>query len=298
MTRLRPRLIVILALLCLMNCGCPDRVSAQTTAGPVPVKVFVDVAAKKGNASTLDASALTVSVDGKAAQLLSVRPAKDDKLSFAVMVDISGSGRNQREDIDKAAVKVFEALTHENSLGYLVLFNTQTYPTKRPILPSEAQSLLNKISFSGGTSLYDSVAQVASDILSKSANSGTPRRLIIVLSDGQDNYSKMTLGAMQKAVQREGVSVFLLSQDARDTPSKTRDALIDDFARNTGGDAIIDETMLAGVPTLLTEISGQVELTFAPPVVTLDELHSFSLKTSEKHVSIAVPDHILIPVSR
>ena len=285
MIRQQGRAVLLVAILCL---------SAASTfaAAQAPIQVFIDASGKRDAPAVLDASMLSASIDGKPVDILSVRPAKDDKLLFAVMLDISSSGRNQQKAMKEAALRIFQALTNQQSQGYFALFNVQTYLSKRPLQPPEVQTILDHASFTGGTSLYDSVAQIATGILSKSENWGTP-----LLSDGEDNYSKMTFDAMKKAVQREGISVFLLSQEANEMPSKARSLLMGDFARSTGGKSIIDETMPAGVPALLAAVSGQVELTLAPPATSGGELRSFSLKTSEKHVSIAAPDHILVSVS-
>jgi hypothetical protein len=274
---------------------CAGDSTAQTAAAPKPVKVFVDVTAKDGSPSGLDASKLTVSIDGKQAQVLSARPAKDDTLLFAVMVDISGSGADQAKTIDDAAIKVLQALTHEGSLGYLVLFNTQTYPTKRPILPSEADSLLKKINFYGGTSLYDSVAEVASGILASSANPNTPRRLIILISDGDDNYSKMSFDVMRRTVQREGISIFMLSQWSTDDdprPSAIK-RLTADVGRSTGGKTIANKSS-HDVDKIIAAIQGQTELTLMPSQLTDGELHALSVETAEKNLSISAPEHIAI----
>jgi Mg-chelatase subunit ChlD len=279
-------------LICVEHSRCAQ---AQTIAGTASVKVFVDASAKHGATAVPDISKLAASIDGKATQVLSVRPAKDDKLLFAVMVDISSSGRQQQRAVKDAVVRIFQMLTNEQSQGYLVMFNTQIYPSKRPLQPSEVQSILDHISFSGGTSLYDSVAQTASDILSRSKNADAPRRLILVLTDGKDNYSRITLDMMKKAVQQEGVAVFSLTQDSQDTPSRVLDVLLDDFTRDTGGKGIINEAIPDGVPALIAAVRGQVELTIASPQAGDGQLHSLSVQTSEKGIGISVPTRVLIP---
>lgn len=283
----------ISVLLCLILWTHCDRAPAQAAPASHPVKVLVDIKPKKGAPPDLDASKCTVSIDGKPSPLLSARPAGDDKLLFAVMVDISSSGRQQQKGISDTASRIFEALTHENSVGYLVLFNTQIYPTKRPILPAEARDLLNKISFHGGTSLYDSVDEVASGILSKSANPDVARRLIVLLSDGKDNYSKESFEAMQKTVQREGISVFALSDDTEDNSAKGG-YLLEKLAQSTGGASVAEGMDPDDVRALVASIKGQTELTIEPLQNGDDQLHSLSVKASEKGLSIFAPDHILL----
>jgi len=285
---------LLLMLMSLASVCCSQGTDAHLVAAKPAIEVFVDATAKHGVLANPDPSKLTITVDGKPAQLLSSRPAKEDKLLFALMVDISSSGRTEQEAIKDAAAKIFQALSSEKSQGYLVLFNVQTFSTKKPVSPSEAQLILDHVSFSRGTSLYDSVAEMASSILSRSANPDTPRRLIIVLSDGNDNYSKITADAMVATVQREGVPVFFLAQSSPN-PSHSVMYVSEQFGLDTGGAAVKVDSMPDGVPALIAAVQGQLELTITSQQVARGGLHSLSVKSSEKGISIAAPARIFVP---
>ena len=267
---------------------------AQEPPSPAPIHVYADAIDRKGARMLPDLSMLAAYIDGKPTRVLSVQPAESEKLLFAVMVDISSSGREQQKLLKDAAAKIFAALTNQNGTGYLVLFNNQTYVTKQPVQPAEADAILDHASFTGATSLYDAVAQIASGVLSKSQNPGTPRRVIVVLSDGKDNYSNLTLDAAEKSVQREGVTVFMLSQLSGDAASKG-EYVIDELTRSSGGRGMEDGMMLNKVPALINAIQSQIELTIVPAQAIGGKLHSLSIKTTQKSIAITAPAAIPIP---
>lgn len=269
-------------------------VAQAAAANPPLVQVFVSATAKDGTPAALDPSVLTVSVDKAPAQVLSTRPAKDDKLLFAVMVDVSASEKPKERALEDAALQIFQQLSVGSSQGYLVLFNVETYLSKRPLLPSETQVVLDRFRFTGGTALYDSVAQVCSGILSRSNNPDSPRRILIILSDGDDNASQIAADKMEEAVQQESVPIFSLAEYSTGGSSKGLDTLMR-LGRDTGGTQVLGETMAAALPKLLAAIRGQSLLSIAPTQTNGSRLHSLSIKTSEKGVSVAAPARIFIP---
>ena len=193
-----------------------------------------------------------------------------------------------------AALKIFQGLTNEQSQGYLVLFSTQTYPSKRPLQPAEVQSALGQIRFNGGTALYDAIAQVSSGILGKAQSPDISRRVLIVLSDGDDNYSHTFADKMEETEQREGVPLFSLSEYSAGGSGKGLD-LLQQFAKDTGGNAVLENKMADGVAALIADVQSQSILSIAPAHSGNGRLHSLSIKTLEKGVNIAAPAHILIP---
>ena len=104
--------------------------------------------------------------------------------------------------------------------------------------------------------MYDSVAQVCSGILSRSNNPDSPRRILIILSDGDDNASQIAADKMEEAVQQESVPIFSLAEYSTGGSSKGLDTLMR-LGRDTGGTQVLGETMAAALPKLLAAIRGQ-----------------------------------------
>ena len=66
---------------------------------------------------------------------------------------------------------------------------------------------------SGGTALYDAVYLACKEKLLKTGDERPVRRAIIVLSDGEDNQSQMSLGAAIQMAQRAEVVIYAISTD-------------------------------------------------------------------------------------
>jgi Mg-chelatase subunit ChlD len=231
-------------------------------------------------------------LDKQQAQVTSVRPAKDEKLLFAVIVDVSGSRMPQAQSIKDAAFRIFQGLSSDRSQGYLVLLDQLVTPSNRPLNASEVQIAIDKIGFGGGTALYDGIERTCTQTLGRSQNPTTPRRILILLSDGDDDYSHLTLAKADEAAEREGVSVFSL---ATSPLSIQGEASLKQASKDTGGRAFFVNQLSGGVVPLLAAIQGQSILNIVPSQAANQKLHSLVVRISEKDLSVSVPARILLP---
>jgi hypothetical protein len=238
---------------------------------------------------------LAVSIDKRPAQIVSVLPAKDDRLLFAVMLDISSSMVPREKAVKDAAVQIFRGLSNDQSQGYLVLMNKSSYPSKRPLQPSEVEAELAQIRFNGRTALYDGIAQTCTQTLGMSRNPDTPRRVLILLSDGGDNASQVLLDKVGEIAEREGVAIFSLAEYPSSDSEEQERLDLRQFGRDTGGMAIQPGKLGDGVAPLIAAIQGQSVLSIVPSQAADQKLHSLAVKTTEKDLSVSVQAHILLP---
>jgi Ca-activated chloride channel family protein len=257
-----------------------------------PVQVFVSISAKDGSAASPALTTLSVLLDRQPAQVVSLQPAKDEKLLFAVIVDDSSSERTRQQSIKDAAIRIFQGLLDDQSHGYLVLVDQTVQPSKRPLQPSEVQATIDKIGFGGGTALFDGIAQTCSQILGRSQNPDTPRRVLILLSDGDDNYSHLTFAKSEEIAEREGVAVFSLAERSS---SNQGAATLTQVSKDTGGRDILVNKLSEGIAPLLSAIRGQQSLDILPSQKADQKFHSLVVKTTEKGISVSVPAHIPLP---
>ena len=88
----------------------------------------------------------------------------------------------------------------------------------------------------GGTALFDAVYYACRDKLMKAPQTGPVRRAIILLSDGEDNQSRVTREEAIEMAQRAEVIVYAISTN--DTGTKTRgDKVLERLSDATGGRA-------------------------------------------------------------
>jgi Ca-activated chloride channel family protein len=292
----------ILILLCAAGNAQPNNspVQAPSTAKP-PIQIFATIATKGGSSVLPNSSKLNATVDKQPAQVLSLRPAKDEKLLFAVMVDVSGSERARAQLIKDVATGIFEGLSNNQCHGYLVLVDQTVQRSTRPLQPSEVAAMIDKVGFGGGTALFDGIAQISDKVLGVSQNPDTPRRILILLSDGDDNDSHLTFANAEEVAEREGVAVFSLVADTAPGPgspgfsgSSQGEEILRQVSKDTGGREIVVNKLSEGIAPLLAAIQGQSVLTIVPSQAADQKLHSLVVKTTEKDISVSVPAHILL----
>lgn len=91
------------------------------------------------------------------------------------------------------------------------------------------------------------------------------------------------------------MAVFSLSEGWADGSGTGLD-LLKQFAKGTGGTAVLENKMADGVAALIAAVQSQSVLSIAAPTQPgSGRLHSLSIKTLEKGVHIAAPARILIP---
>jgi VWFA-related protein len=272
-----------------------DQVTAQGTPLQPPtsqaIQVYLTAAGKADSAAIITQSELSVSIDKQPAHVTSLRSAKEEKLLFALLIDTSRSRATQARSIKKAAMQLFQSLATGGNQGYIVAFNEQILRSQIPFPPPEARKAIEGLKFGGGTSLYDAIWETCRDILSRTRNTDFPHRAIILITDGEDNSSHVKHTEAVEIAEKEGVVIFSLS-----TPNDERYAklTLNYLSNTTGGKAIFDKNLEESVAPLLTAIHSQWVLSLVPQQAPDQKLHSLSVKTTQRHVSLSVPAKILL----
>jgi hypothetical protein len=279
----------------LVGFACTHRVAAQETApqsaANSPVKIYVTASAKDGSATALATSDLLTFIDKQQTQVTSLRPAKEDKLLFALLIDGSTSERKYGDSIKKAAAEIFEKLSSGGNRGYLGVFDVVPTVSKQPITISQAQHAIDQIMFGGGTALYDSIAYISTRVLSRAKNPDFRRRVLVVFSDGDDNQSKTATFEAEDAAMAEGIAIFTVSLDSGNMRGS---GFLKEASSRTGGRAITGTSFENGVAPLLAAIDGQWELSIVPNKPADQKWHS--LKVEAGHgISVFAPAKVFLP---
>lgn len=285
-------LLVAAASLNAISLFCQTTPTHATDSGPT--HVYITVSDKKNLPAPFPESSLAVSIDKHPAQVMSLRQADNEKLAFAVLLDTSGSNYDHADGIRKAALELFQGLSANNQEGYLITFNVDASATSKPISASQAQKMLAALTFSGGTALFETIKATCETRLARAANPSTPRRVILLLSDGDDNYSHTTLAQAENVVQKEGVSIFSLSIPSQES-SPTAGYVLKQLAQASGGVNIIDKDLLRGAKSLVGAVNAQWAVDLATPPYTSLHLHPLKIKSFQKGVIVSAPSQIALP---
>ena len=161
------------------------------------------------NVVAVDARDVPQKVDERKFQLFedgTERPLKvlgslDSPVSLTLMIDSSASA-SKRKDAMMASVKAIVKGLPDRSELMVIDFNTVAYIDIPFTDASKADfSLLDRLQASGPTALYDAI--VAAEEFTVS-HAKYPRRALVILSDGQDNASSISMKALNRKMEQLG----------------------------------------------------------------------------------------------
>jgi VWFA-related protein len=125
---------------------------------------------------------------------------------------------------------------------------------------------VNKLKSGGGTALFDAVYTACRDKLLTSRGPEPVRKALIVISDGDDNQSRVYENEANKECQRADTIIYSISTNW--TPSRgSGDKVMQDLAEETGGEPFFPpnvEDMATSFTNIETELRSQYELDYTP----------------------------------
>ena len=182
----------------------------------------------------------TVLEDGKTQSIISFHH-EDIPVSMGIVIDNSGSMREKRAKVNQAALNLVRASNPQDEV-FIVNFNDEYYLDQdftNDLL--KLKEALEKINAGGGTALRDALIASA-DHLKKNAR--LDRKVIFVVTDGEDNASRESLENTIKALQDEnGPSVYAIGILGDEEHPKRAKRALEIISERTGGMAFFPKTL-------------------------------------------------------
>jgi len=173
--------------------------------------------------------------EDKAEQKLSVFKREDVPVSMGLVIDNSGSMRDKRPRVNEAAITLVENSNPQDE-AFVVNFNDDFYlDLDKDFTNSvpELKEALERIDSRGSTALYDAIIG-SLDHLKKASKD---KRVLLVVTDGEDNTSRNSLEKAIREVQKTDTVIYtigLLSQESKKSAKKAKKAL-EEIAAASGG---------------------------------------------------------------
>lgn len=195
----------------------------------------------------------TVFEDGKPQTINSFRR-EDVPVSLGVIIDNSGSMRDKRPAVNQAAINLVKASNPDDQV-FIVNFNDEYYLDQDFTANiSKLRDGLEKIESRGGTALYDAV-MASADHLKK--NSKLDKKVLLVVTDGEDNASRSSLERAVRFLQAEnGPTVYTIGLLGDEHSKRARRAL-QTMAEDTGGVAFFPKD-LKEVDAISSEVAHDI----------------------------------------
>jgi VWFA-related protein len=190
--------------------------------------------------TTLDRSAFTVFEDGKPQNIISFHQV-DIPVSMGIIIDNSGSMREKRSKVNQAALNLVRSSNPKDEV-FVVNFNDEYYLDQdftNDLL--KLKEALEKIDARGGTALFDAVVASADHL---KLHGRLEKKVLFIVTDGEDNASSETLEQAVKHLQEEnGPSVYAIGILGDEEHPKRAKKALDVMAQHTGGIAFFPKTL-------------------------------------------------------
>jgi VWFA-related protein len=181
--------------------------------------------------------------EDKVEQKVSVFKREDVPVSMGLVIDNSGSMRDKRPRVNEAAITLVQA-SNPNDEAFVVNFNDDFYLDLDKDFTSSIPDLkeaLERIDSRGSTALRDAILG-SLDHLKKASKD---KKVLLVVTDGEDNASRNSLERMIREVQKTDTVIYtigLLGQENKKEAKRARKVL-EQIAAASGGLAFFPENV-------------------------------------------------------
>jgi Ca-activated chloride channel homolog len=204
------------------------------------VALFFSVSSHGHMVDDLEASNIQIRDDNKAPEkVVQFAPQSKLPLRLALLVDTSGSVHD-RFSFEKAAATKFvqKVLSNPSDLAFIAGFSTEAEVTQDfSSNPVALGSGIDKLANGGGTALFDAVS-FACRKLGEYPDDERVARVVVILSDGEDNSSHSSLKQSVQVAERTGVTVYTVSTKEGLGDKTDADKVLQALAESSGGEAL------------------------------------------------------------
>jgi Ca-activated chloride channel homolog len=165
---------------------------------------------------------------------------EDIPVAMGIVIDNSGSMREKRDKVNKAALNLVRSSNPQDQV-FVVNFNDEYYLDQDfTNNMKKLQDALEKVEARGGTALYDALLASA-DWEKRYAR--LQKRVIFVVTDGEDNASRVNLeGAVRRLQSENGPTVYAIGLLGEERARRARRAL-ELISERTGGMVFFPKTL-------------------------------------------------------
>jgi Ca-activated chloride channel homolog len=263
-----------------MKDGDPTRITVEVTR----VNMLFTVMDKKGRFVTnLNKDDFEL-VENKRPQAIQDFSAETDlPLRLGILIDTSNSVRDRFKFEQQAATEfVHSVMTASRDKAMLVSFDSSAEMVSDLVdQPNEIIKGINALRPGGGTALYDAIFYACRDKLALDQPKYKFRRAIVVMTDGDDNFSHYTRDQALEMAQKAEVAIYAVSTNV--TRDETEgDKVLKYLTKETGGQAYFPfkvEDLEQSFENIANELRHQYIILYRPdPLVTDGEFHPIALR--------------------
>jgi Ca-activated chloride channel family protein len=217
-------------------------------------------------------------------------PHQDTPVSIGMVIDNSGSMSSKRAAVAAAALDLVKASNPQDET-MVINFSDQAYLDQDFTSDLvKLQNGLGHLSVTGRTALYDTVV-TAADKMQRSAT--RPRKVLIVITDGDDNASKLTLEHAIHSVQdMQGPIIYSIGLLFAGDKSRHARHDLEALSNETGGIAFFPASLKeidSVAAQVASDIRNQYAIAYHSKGTSVEGYHTVKIEArSPKHGKLTV----------
>lgn len=210
--------------------------------------------------------------EDKVEQKLKIFKQEDIPVSVGLLVDNSGSMRDKRRGVNAAALKFVRSSNRQDEV-FIVNFNDESYlDTDFTDSVKLLEEGLERIDSRGGTAFYDALHLALAHLTEKAS---WDKKVLLLITDGEDNASRITLEQLVRAIQRSNVMVYTVGLLGGETSRSMRRAkrALENISKASGGTTYFPkslEDVQVVANDIADDIRNQYVLAYTPTNAVLD----------------------------
>jgi len=256
------------------------------------VNVLFTVTDRKGKLVTdLDKQNLKLLEDNRLQTITNFARETDLPLTIAVLIDTSTSIRDRFKFEQQAAIDfLYRTLRPRKDKALLITFDSAIELVQDFTDNAEALAkAIRQVRPGGGTKMFDGIYLACQEKLK-----GEPgRKIMILISDGDDNLSLETLAGTLEMAQKSDVSIFAISTNSSGffgITAPKADKVLKRLAEDTGGRAFFPfkaEDLSESFQDISTELRSQYSLAYRSSNPTRDgSFRAIKIETDRKNLRV------------
>jgi len=300
------RFLLVIVLLPMVLAGTPAVTPQQIEINVERVNILFSVKDNKGRLITnLKQSDFKLFEDEKPQAIERVNIDTDLPLNIALLIDRSGTVQNQLKLEKEAAIEFLnKTLKHGKDKAVVIGFDTAVDDLTKGFTDDieKLSDPIRKILAGGSTSVFDAVYIASNQYLAKEPS----RRLVVLISDGDDNNSRKTIEESLLVAQKSSVAIYAISTNLSIGSSGANrdrgDKNLKKLSEETGGRAFFPkklEDLETGFQSIGEEVRSQYSLIYSPTNKTRDGMfRTYRVVPNNKAYKIAaVPKGYFAPTT-
>jgi Ca-activated chloride channel family protein len=265
---MRPRCVILSTLATLVLCGQEATFRTDTRLVVLNVSVFD----REGKVvRDLGKTAFTIYENGEK-QTLKVFRQDDVPISLGLIIDTSASMTDKRDRVASAALAMVKASNPEDEV-FIINFNESAVLAKDfTNNTKELENALRNLDAKGETAMRDALLLGIEHLRHRAHKD---KKVLLVVTDGEDNSSAETQAHLVEVAQQNDVIVYaigLLGAEERESAARAKKQL-EELTQQTGGRSWFpnDVAEIANItPDIAHEIRNQYILAYEPVNLAAD----------------------------